>query len=567
MILRLIQRFSLLLTLVMASGPFLTKIVFAQQTFTNPILKSQDPWITFVGGVYYSSYTGLYGCASEHICIKASPTLTGLDAATAVDIWSAPTDATAPNYNDVWAPQIEYVSNHWYVYYAADDGGQAGVTSGNNNHHRLFVLQSKTDSPNGPYMEATTGFPHGQLHMSPDTWAIDPDVFKAADGNLYITYSCTNSVGAAQPQRICLAPMSDALTVSGGMTYLSTPNQPWENRGTDAGIQEGPVGYAWGKDTYITYSASASWFYNTYNTGILAHYNDDDSNPSLTGGSWIKYGPILDNHGSSYGNGSVVFVPSVDGSQYWAIYHSHETTPYDSFGALNTRMQPVFFTPYGYPVIGYPVNREVSLTDPAGEHGAPAGSYSLPLWGAAYGDAAEGNTTAGNVVGEWTYSSDTPGEANATSSISGVWNQVFRAWNPNVQNFSFFADVQWIADTGNPADYPKYGVYCSYDDVNNHAELFIDKINRVLASHAVVGGADQGWQNVNLPSSFDATQRHTLECDKNGSTYTFTLDPGSSSKITYQRVFNLLNGQNGIITDDTQAIFHNVYTNQFLTSK
>lgn len=48
----------------------------------------------------------------------------------------------------------------------------------------------------------------------------------------------------------------------------------------------------------------------------------------------------------------------------------------------------------------------------------------------------------------------------------------------------------------------RYGFYCVYDDTNNHAEVFIDNNYKVLASHAVVGGVDQGWQNANLPGNF-----------------------------------------------------------------
>lgn len=527
------------------------------QTFTNPVLYSQDPWVTYVNGVYYSSFTA-YGCPNEHICIKSSPTLTGLNAAPIVDVWSAPTDPSAPNYTDVWAPEIHYINGSWYIYYAADNG--------NNNNHRLFVLQATSSSATGSYVEGNTGLDHGQLSESLNVWAIDPDVFTGADGNLYITFSCTNYSNATQPQRICLAPMSNPLTISGTTVYLATPDQPWERRGTGNGIEEGPVGYAWGKDTYITYSASASWDYNTYDTGILTHYNDDDSNPNLLTGSWVKYGPILDNHGSSYGNGSVVFVPSVDGSEYWALYHSHEVSPCDSFGCLNTRMQQVFFTSYGWPVIGYPVNRGVALTDPAGENGAPAGSYALPDWGNAFGDAAEGNPSVGTIIGSWTLSTNLAGNNTATSSSSGQWNQAFRVWNPNPQNFTYSAQVKWVSDTEDLAEYPKYGVYCSYDDVNNHAELLIDKINRVLASHAVVGGTDQGWQNANLPSGFDATQWHTLQCDKNGSNYTFTLDPGTSNSVSYSRTFQLANGVNGIITDDTVANFRYANATQYLNS-
>jgi GH43 family beta-xylosidase len=523
-------------------------------TYTNPILTEQDPWVTYVNGFYYTSFTA-YGCPGEHICVKAASTLTGLDSAPINDVWSAPSDPNAPNHAEVWAPEIHYLSGNWYIYYAADNG--------DNNNHRIFVLQAiNPANPTGSYAEANTRLAHGQLYGSLGLWEIDPDVFTAADGNLYVTFSCTNGTTATQPQRICIASMSDPLTMSSVAVYLSTPDQPWERRSTANGIQEGPVGYARGNDTYITYSASASWQYNTYDVGVLAHFNDNGSNPSLLNGTWTKYGPILDNHGTAYGNGSIVFVPSMDGSEFWALYHSHDTG-----GALSTFMQQIFFTSYGWPVVGYPVNRGVALTDPAGEHGTPAGSYTLVDWGAAFGDAAEGNPQYGTIVGSWTLSTDLAYQATATSSTSGTWNQAFRLWNPNPQNFTVTAQAQWVSDTGNLADFPKYGLYCSYNDLNNHAEMFLDKYNKVLASHAVVNGTDQGWSNASLPSGFDFTQWHNLQCDKSSSTYTFTVDPGSSNVVTYSRTFNLANGQIGVITDDTQANFRNVSVNQYLNSK
>jgi len=225
-------------------------------------------------------------------------------------------------------------------------------------------------------------------------------------------------------------------------------------------------------------------------------------------------------------------------------------------------MQKMYYTSYGFPVLGYAVNPGVSLTDPAGEHGIPAGSSALPDWGWAFGDAAEGNPAYGTIVGNWTLSTNLAYQATATSSSTGTWNQAFRFWNPNPQNFTVTAQAQWVSDTGIRADYPKYGIYCSYDDVNNHAELMIDRYYGLLASHAVVGGVDQGWQNAALPSGFDSTQWHTLQCVKSGSTYTFTLDPGTINAISYSRSFNLINGQVGVITDDTQANFRDVTTTQ-----
>jgi GH43 family beta-xylosidase len=540
------------------SGLFVAVMLFVRvggaQTYTNPMLTSQDPFITYVNGVYYSTYTA-YGCATNHICIKAATTLTGLNASPSHDVWSAPS-APASNQAEVWAPELHYINNNWYIYYAADDG--------TNDDHRLFVLQaSNSAQPTGTYVEGTTGLAHGQLNETLGVWAIDPDVFHAADGNLYITFSCTNFSNATAPQRICIAPMSGPLNISGSTVYLSNPDYAWEQRNiAPYGIEEGPVGYTIGADTYITFSASPSWIPANYCVGVLAHFNDDGTNPNIATGNWVKYGPILDNHGTAAGNGSISFVPSVDGSEYWALYHSH-----DSSGNLSTFMQQMFFTPYGWPVIGYPVNRGVTLTDPSGEHGVPSGSYALADWGNAYGDAAEGNTTNGKVVGSWVLSTGSGGGAYATSSSSGTWNQAFRQWNPNPSVYTASAGVQWVSDTGILGDYPKYGIYCSYDDVNNHAEMFIDQYNLVMATHAVVSGTDKGWVNTNLPTGFNKTLTHTLQCAKNGSSYTFTVDPGTSGVVNQSRTLAIKNGTFGAVTDDTKANFTNVTVMQYLTSQ
>src|SRR5579872_2849032 len=188
----------------------------SSQTFTNPIFTSQDPWVTYVNGTYY--YSESY-CGSATVCIKASATLTGLSSAPWVGVWNAP--ANSPNSGEVWAPEAHYINGQWYIYYAADDG--------NNNNHRLFVLQANSSNPLGSYSEANTGFPHGQLTESTGNWAIDPDVFTAADGRLYVTWSCSTTP-IADNQNICVAQMSDPLHTIGSTALIAQPTQAWEQR-------------------------------------------------------------------------------------------------------------------------------------------------------------------------------------------------------------------------------------------------------------------------------------------------------------------------------------------------
>ena len=317
--------------------------------FTNPLFAGGDPWVTRVDGVYYYSASH---CGAAAICLKRSRSLTGLARAPWLGVWN-PQDEDGPNSRQIWAPEIHHLEGRWYIYYAADDG--------DNDHHRLYVLES--DRPSGPYREGDTGYPDGRLGDASGDWGIDPDVFIAADGRLYLTWSCTDYPDARFPQRICLARMRDPLHVTGRAVRLSTPTRPWEVRGEP--IQEGPVGYTRAGRTYITYSAGASWIADDYSVGLLTLApGGSPLNPS----AWSKSGPIFEGHGTVYGPGSVVFVPSPDGRQWWNMYHAIDRLDCKpAYRCRDIRMQPMHFNAEGAPILGVPVDAGVGLPLPSGD--------------------------------------------------------------------------------------------------------------------------------------------------------------------------------------------------------
>src|SRR5882757_8811182 len=85
-------------------------------SFVNPLFTGQDPWVTFVNGVYY--YTESY-CGIADICVKQSSTLTGLANAPWIGVWSHAQNSD-PNGSEIWAPELHYINGGWYIYYAAD---------------------------------------------------------------------------------------------------------------------------------------------------------------------------------------------------------------------------------------------------------------------------------------------------------------------------------------------------------------------------------------------------------------------------------------------------------------
>jgi GH43 family beta-xylosidase len=529
----LVPRIGLGLLLAMLLVPLRAQ---AAGSFGNPIAHSADPWIIQYGGFYY--FTATQGCDAGYVCVWKSATITGLGSAPKYDVFQIP-GCPSPNCAQVWAPEIHLVGGTFYIYYTADDGSDA--------NHRIFVIQDTSSDPVGAYAEAATGYPHGQLWDSSNLRAIDPDVFQTADGRLYATWSgWPDSTGAEQD--IYIAPMSDALHLSGGRVRIAQPTRGWEQ--VQGPYVEGPVGFQHGGKTFITYSASACSS-TSYAVGLLANTDGNLLNP----GSWTKSGPVFKYHSGVNGTASFVPTRSPDGTEDWFLVHSNPT---GCDGNRVIRAQRLYWDAAdGSPLMGYPIADGVQITAPAGELGSTGGGDPFPGgWGNAFGDAAEGDTTDGVRAGNWSVRSASSAGLGSFGGYS--WTRLFKASNPNFQTYTVSADLQWVA-TGSTSAFPKYGIYACYDDRNNWVTAWIDRKYMVLATYAVVQGTAQSWQNAPLPAGFDPTRYHTLTVRKMGATFTFYLDGVQLQQRVFPGTFPVLtNGQVGLITEDTEANYQNV---------
>ncbi len=389
------------------------------QSFSNPILSrpAADPSIALIDGVYYSVRSG---CSRDGhtpaICIRSAPNLPALADAPAKAVWAAPTEG--PNAKEIWAPEIVYLDHRWYIYYAADPDGHNG--------HTLFALQASDNSkPLGPWVEADTGAPHGALETDwKSNWAIDPNVFKAADNVFYLVYSCRQDNSGRPPgnwQSICLAPMSDPLHLKADprtgrkVVELSLPTQVWERRGFPT--QEGPFGITRGRSDYIFYSGSFSGNPDQYTVGVLVNDHlspQADGSSSMTNpAAWIKEGHVFDGHHVAYGTASTVLVPSPDHTEVWNVYHGTDcnaTCPRDAkrhtWPQRSIRTQKAEWSEDGDLVLGYPVdiaNEDgTGASVPLAQPSTDGASKAFAPWGAAFGDAAEGDTASGQPRGAWT---------------------------------------------------------------------------------------------------------------------------------------------------------------------
>lgn len=316
------------------------------ETFTNPLVISQDaadPWMVYHAGFYYFTATL---DPSGGIWVWKSRTLAGLDSGTKVKVH---TPDSAQRGKQIWAPELHFINNRWYIYYTASDGVDE--------NHRLYVLESGGRDPLGPY-----SFKARIYDPAHDGWALDPSVFRApGDGRLYLLW-VAHVPGNGNGIRI--APMSNPWTVAGESALIAQANYNWER--VRYPINEGPVVLERANRIFLIYSASDTGTPD-YALGMLTHTGGDVTDPK----AWKKspdpvFGRYSGADGNVFGPGHNGFFKSPDGSEDWIIYHGKETSGY-TYAGRTARAQKFRWRPDNTPDFGRPVPRGVPLRVPSGE--------------------------------------------------------------------------------------------------------------------------------------------------------------------------------------------------------
>ncbi len=356
--------------------------------FTDPLMQGQDPQVEVKDGTFHLVQSD--GC---NIHLRKSTTMGGLIAATDQVILS-------PGCSNVWAPEIHWLSNKWYLYYSlGNDGGAAAYS------HRVYVAESQGTNAVGPYTI------RGVLLSS--YWNIDGSVFTGTNGLLYFIFSGSPS----GTQNLYVAPMSNPYTLSGTPVLISQPNQAWETIGTPPSVNEGPFGFTRNGRTFIVYSASGCWT-DDYCLGLLTMTGTNPLDPA----AWTKSGPVFSKQAGAYGPGhNGVFMDA--SGQWWNIYHANNLTGQGCGGYRQIRIQRIAWDANNLPVFGAPVPIDSWISDDTNflaaqfllneVGGASAGNQSCspagklmgaPAWmnpGLKFNgtnDYVDGSATAGNDV-------------------------------------------------------------------------------------------------------------------------------------------------------------------------
>ena len=311
--------------------------------WVNPLVVNRaDPYIMrHQDGYYYFTATVP---EYDRIELRRSKTISGIKEAEAVTIWVQHDEGEMVNH--IWAPEIHFVEEKWYIYFAA-------AHSEDQWRIRMYVLETDAENPmTGVWTEK------GQIKTLWESFSLDATTF-SYKGMRYLVWA-QNDPDMGGNTNLYIDEMVNPWTLAGKQRLLTKPDLAWERIGYK--VNEGPaILQIMDKVTgqchiYMTYSVSATDF--NYCMGLLKLVPGADP---LQSANWEKASlPIFKTCEETgvYGPGHNSFTQTEDG-RILMVYHARqykyiEGEPLDDPNR-HTRVQPidvkdgelVFGTPVG----------------------------------------------------------------------------------------------------------------------------------------------------------------------------------------------------------------------------
>lgn len=296
------------------------------------------------GSYYFTASVPEY----DRIILRHADTIDGLRQAEEVTIWEK--HENGPMSKHIWAPELHYLENKWYLYFAAGEAEHIWEI-------RPYVLECADADPlTGTWTEK------GRMQCADDdefsfrAFSLDATVFES-DGHFYYVWAEKVGVGK-MISNLYIAELETPWKLKTVQVLLTTPDYDWERIGF--WVNEGPAVLKHDRNIFLTYSASSTGA--CYCVGMLAAKEGSDL---LDPQSWKKYRyPVVktEEEKGIYGPGHNSFVKSEDGTKDIMIYHAR---PYEEVLGdplydpnRHARKLTVAWDSEGMPVFEYEKTRE-----------------------------------------------------------------------------------------------------------------------------------------------------------------------------------------------------------------
>ena len=219
------------------------KTNYRQTEYNKPfIIQRADPYV-------YRHSDGTYWFTAsvpeyDRIVLRKSNTVDGLAQAEEVTIWRKHENGIMSVH--IWAPEIHYVDNKWFIYFAGGDIEDIWAI-------RPYVLMCEGDDPlKDPWKEM--GMLKRKDAFSFQDFSLDMTVFENM-GQWYCVWAEKVSVGK-KISNLYIARMDSPTSLATEQVLLTSPDYDWER--VDFWVNEGPAVVHHDGKIYLTYSASAT---------------------------------------------------------------------------------------------------------------------------------------------------------------------------------------------------------------------------------------------------------------------------------------------------------------------
>lgn len=280
-------------------------------------LKYNEIWIAQRADPYvYKHDNGIYYFTASlpeynGIALRKAESLEALAISEEVMIWRK--HEKGPMSAHIWAPELHYINNKWYIYFAAGEVEDVWKI-------RPYVLECTGQDPiHDLWIE------RGKLQCADDdefsfqAFSLDVTIFKN-NGNYYCVWAEKVSVGK-QISNLYIAQMESPVKLKTVQVLLSTPDYDWERKGF--WVNEGPAVIHRNGKIFLTYSASETGI--DYCMGMLSI--DENAN-ILDPKEWVKKrNPVLQSNEriGIYGPGHNSFTKDVHGNDIMVFHARTET--------------------------------------------------------------------------------------------------------------------------------------------------------------------------------------------------------------------------------------------------
>lgn len=276
----------------------------------NPwIMQRADPYVyRHSDGTYY--FTASVP-AYDSIVLRKSHSLNGLSTSAETVIWKK--HASGPMSAHIWAPELHYLENKWYIYFAAGNAESPW-------HIRPYILECADEDPlTGTWVEKGMIQPAEGDDFSFQAFSLDATILENK-GKYYYIWAEKVGVGK-QISNLYISRMASPTRLETVQVLLTTPDYDWERYGY--WVNEGPAILKKNGKIYLTYSASDTGIH--YCLGMLSvDENDDLLDPE----NWHKERmPVLATNEALgiYGPGHNCFTVDENGNSIMVFHARTET--------------------------------------------------------------------------------------------------------------------------------------------------------------------------------------------------------------------------------------------------